>query len=71
MIIPLHLWRARQRYFTEDEKAEIVKAVCGETDWPRGELIDETLITPDLAAKLRFHFVTGERRDPLPMRAVS
>lgn len=63
MKIPLRRWQEVQRHFTDDEKANLTKAVVGETICPHGAIIDEAQLHPDLRAKLRFHFMgEGELR---------
>ena len=57
MILPTNRWEQvrKHEFFTEDETLAIFKAVKAEAS--SGFVIDETQLTPELRAKVKFHFL--------------
>ena len=65
-ILPQNRWEQlkKHEFFTEDEELAICKAVTGEATSQRGFVIDETQLSPELLAKVKFHFL-----EPVPFPA--
>ena len=56
-ILPQNRWEQlkKHEFFTEDEELAICTAVTGEAQ--RGFVIDEAQLSPELLAKVKFHFL--------------
>lgn len=52
MLLQMQTWDKIRDRFTEDEKAKLNGAICGETICPRGVSLDEEKLGPDLAKNI-------------------
>jgi hypothetical protein len=49
-----------REWFDEGDKAQLNSAITGESICPRGNMIDETTLKPELRAKIALHFPVGK-----------
>ena len=56
MILPQSRWEQVCKWFDDEERLAIHVATTGQPAMQRGFVIDETKVSPELRAKLKFHF---------------
>jgi len=61
MLMPLNRWEEVRQWFTEDERAALNLAVAAEAICPKGLILDDTKLAPELLKKVEFHFARTAR----------
>jgi len=70
MILPQSRWEQVHEWFSDEECEQINLAVTGDSALQKGHVINEKQLSPQLRAKVEFHFGSKKTRPDAAWRGV-